>query len=388
MKNSKHLIEVESLWKKYCRDLKRSLHYGLKDLFSELCIKPASSELRSDEFWAIQNVSFKLQRGQCLGLIGGNGAGKSTLLKILSGLVRPTRGRVKVNGSIQSLIELGTGFHPSLNGVENIIINGTILGLPQEDIKKKTDEILDFAELREFANTPVQSYSTGMKARLGFSIAIQMNPDILLIDEVLSVGDQSFKEKSRQAIRQKINQNKVVILTSHNTPFISNVATEGLYINRGKQEYYGPNFNEADNKYRQDLLKKKDSFTSEKLKFCKFISSSGNIFIISVKGLKDKNMVVFSLEDVEGSQISIEAKEFNEKGDNDNRDYELDLSDYMSGNYFLIVKVRSENDSILKEDALGPLKIKNSGGTKKELAYVSYISREKKIHRKLKVREC
>ncbi len=190
------LVKVEGVSKKFCRSLKRSLWYGVQDVTSELIGRPGGhDELRKNEFWAVQDVSFELKRGECLGLIGPNGAGKSTLLKMLNGLVKPDRGRITMRGRIGALIELGAGFNPILTGRENIYVNGSVLGFTKKEIDRKFDAIADFAEIGEFIDTPVQNYSSGMRVRLGFAVAAQMEPDVFLIDEILAVGDVGFQNK-------------------------------------------------------------------------------------------------------------------------------------------------------------------------------------------------
>ncbi len=192
------LVIVEHVAKKFCRDLKTSLWYGMKDLGSEfLAHKPNDDiQLRPKEFWAVKDINFELKRGECLGLIGRNGAGKSTLLKILNGLIKPDKGRIEMRGRIGALIELGSGFNPILTGRENIYNNGSVLGLNKKEIDAVLDEIIDFSEIEKFIDTPVQYYSSGMKVRLGFSVAAHMKPDVLILDEVLAVGDSGFKIKS------------------------------------------------------------------------------------------------------------------------------------------------------------------------------------------------
>src|SRR5210317_2241023 len=176
------LIKVENVSKKFCRDLKKSLWYGVKDIAGELSGRGTSrNALRPGEFWSVKDISFELKRGECLGLIGANGAGKSTLLKMLNGLIKPDQGRISMRGRVGALIELGAGFNPILTGRENIYVNGAVLGFTKEEISRKFDEIVEFAELDEFINTPVQNYSSGMKVRFGFAVAAQMEPDILLI---------------------------------------------------------------------------------------------------------------------------------------------------------------------------------------------------------------
>ena len=197
--NGNPLVRVEGVSKIFCRSLKRSLHYGLIDSLSD--ILPVGKRkyhengepiLRKEEFWAVKDVSFELRRGECLGLIGRNGAGKTTLLKMLNGLIKPDKGRIEMRGRMGALIALGAGFNPILTGRENIYVNGSISGLSKKEIEDKIEEIIDFSEIREFIDTPVQSYSSGMPVRLGFAIATALNPDILLLDEVLAVGDTHF----------------------------------------------------------------------------------------------------------------------------------------------------------------------------------------------------
>jgi len=194
---SETLIRVENVSKKFCRSLKKSLWYGMRDLSKEVLGRRhgGDGELRPDEFWSVNDVSFELKRGECLGLIGPNGAGKSTLLKMLNGLIKPDQGRIEMRGRVGALIELGAGFNPILSGRENIYVNGSVLGLAKEEIDQKLDEIIEFSELDEFIDSPVQNYSSGMKVRLGFAVAAHMKPDILLIDEVLAVGDIGFRTK-------------------------------------------------------------------------------------------------------------------------------------------------------------------------------------------------
>jgi len=237
--NNEYLIEVEGVSKKFSRSLKKSLLYGLKDIIvSFFGYKQNRSELRIDEFWAVKNASFKLRRGECLGLIGHNGAGKSTLLKMLNGLIRPDEGKITMRGKVGALIELGAGFDPILSGRENVYINGQILGFSKNEIDDKYDAIVEFSELSEFMEMPVQNYSSGMKVRLGFAVAAQMEPDILLIDEVLAVGDLGFVLKCLSTI-DNLLENTVFIFVSHNIPQVSRLCTELLILDKGKPIYHG-----------------------------------------------------------------------------------------------------------------------------------------------------
>lgn len=229
------LVKVENISKKFCRSLKRSLWYGLQDLGSELLGRRHGREhLRSDEFWAVKDVSFELKRGECVGLIGRNGAGKTTILRMLNGLIKPDAGRIEIRGRVGALIALGAGFNPILSGRENVHVAGSILGLSSKEIKKKYDAIVDFAELEEFMESPVQTYSSGMHVRLGFAVAAHMEPDVLLIDEILAVGDAQFNAKCTNRIRQLQHDGVGVILVSHNMTNILRYSTSGLYLNRGK----------------------------------------------------------------------------------------------------------------------------------------------------------
>ena len=231
--NDEVLIQAENVGKKFCRDLKRSLWYGVKDMFSGVVGKPMKNVLREKEFWAVKDVSFDLKRGECLGLIGHNGAGKSTLLKMLNGLIKPDQGTITMKGRIGALIELGAGFNPILTGRENIYNNGSVLGFTKKEIDQKLDAIIDFAEIQDFIDTPVQNYSSGMKVRLGFSVAAQMEPDVLLIDEVLAVGDLGFRIKCLNKLGVLLN-NAAVIFVSHSMPQISRICTNGMLMEKGK----------------------------------------------------------------------------------------------------------------------------------------------------------
>lgn len=226
------LIKVEGASKKFCKDLKTGLKYGLQDLFLNVLRKGDSSKLRPKEFWAVKDVNFELRRGECLGLIGHNGAGKSTLLKMLNGLIRPDEGSITMHGRVGALIELGAGFNPILTGRENIYNNGAVLGFTKEEINSKFDQIVAFAELEEFIDMPVQHYSSGMKVRLGFSVAAQMEPDILIIDEVLAVGDIGFRAKCLNKIGE-ILPRCTTIIVSHSMPQLARTCNRVIMLDAG-----------------------------------------------------------------------------------------------------------------------------------------------------------
>jgi lipopolysaccharide transport system ATP-binding protein len=229
------LVRVENVSKKFCLDLKRSLWYGVKDLTNEMLGRPygGREELRQDEFWAVKDVSFELKRGECLGLIGRNGAGKTTLLRMLNGLIKPDKGRIEIRGRVGALIALGAGFNPILTGRENIYVNAAVLGLSKKQTDAKLEEIVEFAELGDFIDSPVQSYSSGMAVRLGFSIAaILIRPDVLFLDEVLAVGDIGFTIKCLNIVR-RLTIEAAVVFVSHNMQFISAFCTRVLVMERG-----------------------------------------------------------------------------------------------------------------------------------------------------------
>ena len=195
---------------------------------------------RYEEFWALEDVSFEVEHGSTLGLIGSNGSGKSTMLKCLTGIYRPDKGRVTVNGNVAALLELGAGFHPELTGRENIYLNAAILGLSKKDAERQFDSIVEFAGLERFINTPVKNYSSGMTIRLGFSIAAHVEPEILLIDEVLTVGDQSFQRKSSEKIEQFRREGRTIVVVSHSLGSVQQLCKEVIWLEKGRMMMRGP----------------------------------------------------------------------------------------------------------------------------------------------------
>ncbi|AOZ98521.1 ABC transporter ATP-binding protein [Flavobacterium commune] len=232
------LIKAENVSKKFAKSLKKSLFYGVQDLISGITGREQNKDLRKDEFWAVKDISFEVRRGECLGLIGHNGAGKSTLLKMLNGLISPDEGTITIKGKIGALIELGAGFNPILSGRENIYNNAAVIGFTKKEIDQKLDAIIAFAELEEFIDMPVQNYSSGMKVRLGFAVAAQMEPDVLIIDEVLAVGDLGFVMKCYKQI-DKIIPNTAIIFVSHSMSMISRICNQIILMEHGKVEFQG-----------------------------------------------------------------------------------------------------------------------------------------------------
>jgi lipopolysaccharide transport system ATP-binding protein len=236
---SETIIKAEKVSKKFCRSLKKSLWYGMQDLGRELIGREhgGNGDLREGEFWAVKDVNFELKRGQCLGLIGRNGAGKTTLLRMLNGLIKPDVGRIEMRGRTGALIALGAGFNPILTGRENIYVNASVLGLGKKDVDAKLEEIVDFAELGEFIDSPVQSYSSGMAVRLGFAISTTLKPDILLLDEVLAVGDAAFRHKCYHRI-SKLMSDAAVIMVSHSMDYIAHISTTVAMMRHGQAEIF------------------------------------------------------------------------------------------------------------------------------------------------------
>ncbi len=252
-KDTDLVVSINHVSKKFCRNLKRSLFYGVQDIAAELTGRQRQSQtLRPQEFWALQDISLQLRRGEAVGLVGSNGAGKSTLLRIISGLINPDTGSVKIRGRVAPLIALGAGFDPILTGRENIYANMSILGLSTQQIRQKFDEVVDFAEIWDAIDAPVQTYSSGMAARLGFACAIYVEPEILLIDEVLAVGDIKFRIKCYKHLAEQRKKGTAFILVSHNSHNILNICESAIYLKRGQLVTTGTS-EQVINRYEEDL---------------------------------------------------------------------------------------------------------------------------------------
>jgi len=258
------IISVQSVSKKFCRSLKRTMLYGATDVARDLLgISPNPRELRPDEFWALDDVSFEVRRGECLGLIGPNGAGKSTLLKLLNGITLPDQGTIKITGSVGALLELGAGFHPALTGRENIYLNAAILGLSKEEISDKFDAIVNFAGLEEFIDSPVKHYSSGMYVRLGFAIAVHAEPDIFLIDEALAVGDVSFQSKCHGKLREFSERGVTIILVTHNLDLVNSRCSRAVLLAKGNVFCHGAPKTAVDAYHRMISNSRPKSYASE-----------------------------------------------------------------------------------------------------------------------------
>ena len=204
------------------------------DNVKEYFIRLVTRKLSYTEFWALKDVSFKVEKGDRVGIMGFNGAGKSTLLKVIAGVLKPTQGKAKVQGVIAPMLELGAGFDMNYSGKENIYLYGATMGFSRKFIDEKYDEIVEFSELGDFINAPLKSYSSGMKSRLGFAIATAVKPDVLILDEVLSVGDASFKEKSEQRILDMMKDGATVLFVSHNTDRVKKICNKAIILTKGQ----------------------------------------------------------------------------------------------------------------------------------------------------------
>ena len=262
------VISVENVSKKYCKSLKKSMYYSAMDIGRNMLgMSSKSSRLRKDEFWALNDISFEVRKGETLGIIGPNGAGKTTLLKMLNGIFWPDRGKITVRGRVGALIELGAGFHPLLTGRENVYINAAILGMTKKEVDEKFEEIIAFADIGDFLDTPVKFYSSGMFVRLGFAVAVHSKTDILLVDEVLAIGDAGFQNKCFNKIGELKQGGTTTILVSHNMHIISTFTEKIIVLNHAKAIYFD-RVTDGIREYAQ-LFTKRDGSEIEKI-------SSGN----------------------------------------------------------------------------------------------------------------
>ena len=236
-----HGIDVDGVWKKFRRG---EVHDSLRDLIPAAARRlfrgaPSPDELAENDFWALRDITFSVDGGQALGIIGPNGAGKSTMLKLLSGILRPNRGDIGVRGRLRSLIEVSAGFHPDLTGRENVFLNGSILGMRSQDVRAKLDSIVEFSGIGPFLDTQVKRYSSGMMARLGFSVAAHMDPQVLVVDEILSVGDLAFQKKCYQHMEGLADRGVAVLFVSHNMSAIAQLCPKTMVLHEGRCVFLG-----------------------------------------------------------------------------------------------------------------------------------------------------
>lgn len=240
------MIDIKNVSMKYNLGIEKD--FSMKQAFINFFTR--KNKQKKEYFWALKDINFHVNKGEVIGLIGSNGAGKSTLLKLVSGVMKPTSGTITVNGNISPMIELGAGFDPELTARENIYLNGAILGYSKEFLDSKFDEIVDFSELKDFLEVPVKNFSSGMTAKLAFSIATIVDPEILIVDEILSVGDMRFQEKSKNKMMSMINGGTTVLYVSHSIQAIKDICTKAIWIEHGKIQMMG-DVNEVCEKYKE-----------------------------------------------------------------------------------------------------------------------------------------
>ncbi len=244
------MIKIENVSMKFNLEIEKD--FSMKQAFVNLFTKKKKKK-KNDDFWALKNVSFTVDKGEVVGLIGSNGAGKSTLLKIVSGVMKPTSGKVTVQGVISPMIELGAGFDGNLTARENIYLNGAILGYSRKFLDEKFDEIVEFSELKDFLDVPVKNFSSGMTAKLAFSIATVVNPEILIVDEILSVGDLKFQEKSKKKMMEMIKGGTTVLYVSHSLQSIKELCTKVVWLEHGKVVKIGDTKKVCDAYYKDQM---------------------------------------------------------------------------------------------------------------------------------------
>jgi len=297
---------------------------------------------KTREFWALKDVSFTVKSGEVLGILGPNGAGKSTLLKILSQITPPTRGRVEIAGQVGSLLEVGTGFNPELSGHENIYLYGAILGMDRETIRKRYDEIVEFSEIKDFLHQPIKHYSSGMHAKLGFSVASHLDCEILLVDEILSVGDASFRRKSYSKMTELITMGKTVLFVSHNMSAINNLCTRALVLNKGQIVFEGETA-KAVNHYLDSFGHKASQAQANPAIFAEDHDKPVNILSIRVVNSQGKTTTRINYSETFAIEMEILVREAND-------------------NYFAAIWVRDPSGQMIlftSDEDLGPAPMGN-----------------------------
>lgn len=299
------IIEVRHISKRY--NIKNQQPYlTLRDSLSNMFRNPKRLFTKEEDyFWALSNLSFDVNKGEILGIIGKNGAGKSTLLKIISRITPPTKGIIKLRGRMASLLEVGTGFHPELTGRENIYLNGAILGMTRRDISNKFDEIVSFSEIDNFLDMPVKHYSSGMYTRLAFSVAAHLDPEILMVDEVLSVGDAAFQKKSLGKMRDVSNIGRTILFVSHNLSAIANLCNKVVYLKNGKIIKIGPP-NSVIETYLEDI--KNETNNMKHINARIHNNEIASLISVKVKNEHDKNTVTFDITKPITIEIKFEIK--------------------------------------------------------------------------------
>jgi len=333
-------------------------------------LKTANSAAGSSEFWALRDVSFDVQPGEVVGIIGRNGAGKSTLLKILSRITEPTSGEIRVRGRIASLLEVGTGFHPELSGRENIFLNGAILGMTKAEIRAKFDEIVDFAGVEQFIDTPVKRYSSGMYVRLAFAVAAHLEPEILIVDEVLAVGDAEFQKKCLGKMKDVAGHGRTILFVSHNISAVSALCSKGLYLKNGLVHFSG-DINKVVEKYLSettingsDIQECRMAGMGQKIRFTKIeldtrdgiVKTGDNLkFNLEMSAFEDCINCIIGVTFYSASGISVatmlSSQEINIKA-NSNKNLQLSINDIplIAGTYYAGFSIGKFGVDYIKDD--------------------------------------
>ncbi len=329
-------VEFIGVWKKFRKGEKfNSLRDAIPNFMKNLTNITGQDVLDEQEFWATKNVSFTIPKGQVVGIMGPNGAGKSTVLKLLSGIMSPTKGSMKITGRLSALIEVTAGFHPELTGRENVYLNGTILGMSRKEIAKKFDEITAFSGVDQFIDTPVKRYSSGMYSRLGFSVAAHMDPEILVVDEVLSVGDISFQAKCAQKMRELMASGATIILVSHQIPLVQSLCKRAILLNHGEVLKDGPtddvipHYQNITFKKTEEDFRKKVKLYEEKVK-------------VEQESLVDIINVSLREEFISGEDVSINI-EYNAK---EKIDSPIVIIDFMRSDGVLCCSLSSKDSNL------------------------------------------
>ncbi|MDX2255738.1 MAG: ABC transporter ATP-binding protein [Pseudanabaenaceae cyanobacterium bins.39] len=304
------VIRVENLSKKYALG-KAAKEQSFRDAMTETAKSIGKKLLRSqgesaasDEFWALRDVSFEIKQGDRVGVIGRNGAGKSTLLKILSRITEPSTGRISIKGRVASLLEVGTGFHPELSGRENIFLNGAILGMDIHEIRKKFDEIVAFSEVEKFLDTPVKRYSSGMYVRLAFAVAAHLEPEVLIVDEVLAVGDAQFQKKCLGKMEDVGREGRSIIFVSHNLGVVQNLCTRGIFLQKGTLQLDGTAYEGVSSYLKSfesestNILDRTDRRGKGDIKFAKISIGSGDVYNANTLSVGRSAKIVFHFTQV------------------------------------------------------------------------------------------
>lgn len=286
-------IQAHGLWKRFRRGER---HDSLRDFIPALLRRRQRSEdsLDKGEFWAVRDVSFTVERGQALGIIGPNGAGKSTMLKLLNRILRPTRGSITLRGRTAALIELAAGFHPDLTGRENVFLQGAIMGMRKDELERRLDDIIDFSGIGPFIDTPVKRYSSGMNARLGFSIAAHLDPEVLLIDEVLSVGDMAFQQRCIQRMHEFKRNGTAIVFISHDLQAVTNLCDSALYL-KSTALAYGPVGDVMTKYVSASVTSKEEAHSDVVIERAQLTDAAGNSCTVCSPGTELRLVVDYSV---------------------------------------------------------------------------------------------